>query len=374
MKADVMPKPKNMFQAYMLLFLVSSGQIGVGIFGFQRIVGVYSDHDAWISVIVAGLVSHIVVGLMFWILSRYESADLYGIHQHLFGKWIGNGLSMVLMLYYLMVSVTIVRTYIELIQSWVFPTFPTWILSMTLLLLAWYGTTGGIRLIAGLSTISFFVILFFMGTLYISPIKYASWSHLLPIGEASPWAIMKGTISMGLTISGFESIFYFYPYIKDKSNGAKYAQYSLLFSNIIYLFMMILGIVYFSKGQLTRSIWASTSMLKIVKFPFLERLEYIASSVWMFVVIPGLMIYIWVLGRGFKRMMGWKQRIMTPIICFVVFIGSLISQDREHIHMLSTFTGRSALFVVFLYPVVLFLFQTLILGIRDQSDKKGAAE
>lgn len=374
MKADVMPKPKNMFQAYMLLFLISSGQIGVGIFGFQRIVGVYSNHDAWISVIVAGIVSHIVVGLMFWILSKYESADLYGIHQHLFGRWIGNGLSMVMMVYYVMVSVTIVRTYIELIQSWIFPTFPTWILSMTLLLLAWYGTTGGIRLIAGLSTISFFVILFFIGTLYISPIKYASWSHLLPIGEASPWDIMKGAISMGLTISGFESIFYFYPYIKDKSNGAKYAQYSLLFSNIIYLFMMILGIVYFSKGQLTRSIWASTSMLKIVKFPFLERLEYIASSVWMFVVIPGLMIYIWVLGRGFKRMMGWKQRMMTPIICIVIFIGSLICQDREHIHMLSTFTGRCALFVVFLYPVVLFLFQTLILGIRHQSDKKGAAE
>lgn len=373
MKANVMPRPKSMFQAYMLLFLVTNGQISVGIFGFQRVVALYADHDSWISVIVAGIVAHIVVWIMYYILSQYESADLYEIHIDVFGRWFGNALNMLFMIYYLAISVVIVRTYIELLQSWIFPLFPTWILALTLLALTWYGISGGIRIIAGMSTVGFFIIIFFTLTLYYSPLKHSTWTHLLPVGETPIPNILLGAIAMGLTISGFENCLFFYPFVKDKCNAHRFTQYSILFSNLIYLFMMILAIIFFSKGQLERSIWSSVNMLKIVKFPFLERLEYISTSVWMFVVIPGMMIYIWILGRGLKRL-GCNQRKVTPILCVIILLASLIWQDREQIHTLSTMMGRLSLFFVFLYPFVLGLVLLVTKRFRKRTEKKEASE
>ncbi|MEC0121745.1 GerAB/ArcD/ProY family transporter [Paenibacillus apiarius] len=105
------------------MFVICNAQIGVGIFGFQRYIYLQADHDSWIAVILAGLFTHVTVWFMVKTLEKHESADLYGIHQSLFGRWIGGGLSLCVMLYFITIMTTIIRTYIEAVQSWIFPTF-----------------------------------------------------------------------------------------------------------------------------------------------------------------------------------------------------------------------------------------------------------
>jgi hypothetical protein len=73
MNNTIQLSPKDMINAYLLFFVVHSAQIGVGVHGFQRIVYQDAKHDAWISVLLAGLATHIVAFCMIKTLEVYGS-------------------------------------------------------------------------------------------------------------------------------------------------------------------------------------------------------------------------------------------------------------------------------------------------------------
>ncbi|TVX92025.1 GerAB/ArcD/ProY family transporter [Paenibacillus agilis] len=370
MDVRIKPRPNKRIQSFALLFIICNVQIGIGVFGFQRYVAREAGHDAWISVLLAGLVCHFSGWMILRVLRRYESADLYGIHQDLFGRWIGGALSIVLILYYVIVTVTILRTYIEAVQSWIFPEFPTWLLAVVLLFLSWYAGISGLRVIAGVSFMGFLVI-FAFSMLYYNPIQYGQWNRLLPIAEASPYQLFNGAVAMGFTLSGFEIVFFLYPYLKDKEKSQKYMQLSMLLTNALYLFIMIVTTIFFSQDQLLRSVWSSINMLKIVKYPFLERIEVLAMGVWMFAVVPGIIILTWVISRGMRRLFNFEHKKVLIIFSIGVFVVSLVFHNRQQIDMLNNLISKMSLIISFVYPIILNIAVAVVWSWRQRQANKG---
>lgn len=147
MQINVYPKESNQIPAYLIAFLIHSNQVGVGILGFQRVIAKEAGHDAWISVAIAGIAVHLVVWVIFMTLSRYPSADLYGINRDVFGKWLGNLINLLYMIYFTMAAIVVLRSYTEVVQAWMFPEVSTWSLSAVILGLTLYTILGGIRVI-----------------------------------------------------------------------------------------------------------------------------------------------------------------------------------------------------------------------------------
>ncbi|MCR8843890.1 spore germination protein [Paenibacillus sp. SC116] len=361
-----------MIQSFALLFIICNVQIGIGVFGFQRYIAREAGHDAWIAVVLAGLVCHLSGWLLLRVLRRYESADLYGIHQDLFGRWVGGALSVLLILYYVIVTVTILRTYIEAIQSWIFPEFPTWLLALILLFLSWYAGISSLRVIAGVSFMGFLVI-FSFSMLYYNPIQYGQWSRLLPIGEATPYQLFNGALAMGFTLSGFEIITYLYPYLKDKEKSHKYMQISMLLTNVLYLFIIIVTTIFFSQDQLLRSVWSSINMLKIVKYPFLERIEVLAMGVWMFAVVPGIIILTWVVSRGMRRLFNFPHKKVMIVFSIIIYTVSLVFHNRVQIDTLNNLISKMSLIISFIYPLFLNGAVAVVWWWRQRKNKKGEA-
>ncbi|WP_314590392.1 GerAB/ArcD/ProY family transporter [Paenibacillus terrigena] len=345
---------KYQFKAYMMLFLIPSVQIGVGIFGFQRYIYKESGHDAWMSVILAGIVTHIVMWMMITTMKKNNDDDLYDIHRTLFGKWIGNALSVVIMLYFITNMTAIVRTYIEAVQSWIFPDFPTWLLGLILVVLMVYGSLGGIRVVLQLSFISF-ILIAATTLLFYYPLQYADWRRLLPVYDTTVQHLVAGSMKMGFTIAGFEVIFFLYTLVKDKDKALRYAQGSILFSNLLYLIIMVISIAYFSENQMPKTIWGSINLLKIIKYPFLERIEFIAIPFWMFVVVPGIMMLAWILVRGTTRIFKWNQKLTIYGIAAVVLVASTCFQNRRQIDQLNDYIGQYSVVVSYYYPCLLFI-------------------
>ncbi|GAE44843.1 spore germination protein [Mesobacillus boroniphilus JCM 21738] len=69
MKIYIEPKPQNMVNSFLLIFVIHSMQVGVGIQGFQRIIYLETRHDAWISVIISGVATAILGFIMVKTLS-----------------------------------------------------------------------------------------------------------------------------------------------------------------------------------------------------------------------------------------------------------------------------------------------------------------
>ncbi|QRG68126.1 GerAB/ArcD/ProY family transporter [Brevibacillus choshinensis] len=347
-------KPTNTISAYLAGFLVHGTQIGVGVLGFQRIVAQEAGHDAWISVVLAGLLTHLTVLVITKTLACYPSADIYGIQLDVFGKWLGAFLGVIYSIYFFLSAMVILRTYVEVVQTWVFPNLPTWVLSAIILLLAVYTIMGGIRVVAGYTFFSVSVTIWLVCDLYY-PLQFAQWEYLFPILEANAGQLFKGMIGMSLSSIGFEILYAIYPYIQNKERLPRSVQTGVLVTNLIYTFVMIVSLVFFSQGQLVRTIWATLNLKKMVYFPILERFELIAISIWLLVVLPNIMVFIWSSARGFKRLFGWNLRKTMILIVPVIYFISLLLVSRNEINKLNDIFAKIGMYTAYLYPFLLFV-------------------
>lgn len=365
MKIVYTPKKDLQIHAFLLFFVLCNTQIGVGIFNFQRSIYQAAGHLAWLSVIVAGIFTHLIVWLIVRTLDRYESSDLYGIQYDLFGKGISMILNSAYLLYFLGVFTAIMRNYVEVIQAWIFPDISSWVVLLLLSILTIYAGSGGIRVIIGLCVIGF-VLIVLASVLFYSPLKYAVWSQLLPLEVKEPMKILNGAWEMGFSLAGFEIIMLLYPFIRNKKRVLLHAQLGIAFSNIVYLIIMIISIVYFSSCQLERAVWPSINLLKIVKYPYLERLEFIVISLWMLVTLTGLSITMWAITRGCKRMWGGRPQVVMIIVVIVTFMISMNIEEHIQIEKFNNWIDMSTLLFSYLYPILLCFIASIVLAHRKR--------
>lgn len=353
MKVQYQAKPQYIISTFILFFIIHSTQVGIGIHGYQRIIFLEAKHDSWISVILAGIFTHLVVFVIIKTLQIYGPTDIYGIHNEVFGKWIGKIINSLYILYCLWVFVVILINYIEVMQTWVFSTVPTWVFSISILLLVIYGVAGGFRVIVGAC---FFSILlsFWIVSLIGYPLRFAEFHHLLPVLESNLASILKGTHKMTFTLIGFEILYVVYPFMKEHGKVPKFAHLGIAATNILYLIIMLISIIYFSPGQLENTIWATLSLFKIVKLPFIERTEYVAVSFWLLIILPNLMLYLWAALRGIKRTFEKKTKGVIWYFTFVIFLASLIINTRTKINHFNDFFSSIAFYISFCYPFILY--------------------
>jgi spore germination protein (amino acid permease) len=354
MKVQYQPQPQNSLNTFILFFIIHSIQVGIGVQGFQRIIFFEAKQDAWISVVLAGIFTHLVVMVMIKTLQLYGPADIYGIHDEVYGKWIGKFVNSLYIIYCLWVFMTILMNYIEVMQTWVFQTVPTWLFSASILLLVIYGVTGGIRVIVGACFFSVILSVWMLGLIGY-PFRFLDYSHLLPVMESNITSILKGTYKMTLTIIGFEILYVIYPFLKEKGKVTKFAHLGIAGTNVLYLLLMLLTIVYFSPGQLENTIWATLSLFKVIKLPFIERTEYVAVSFWLLIILPNLMLYLWAAHQGVKRTFKLKSNGLVWFFSLIIFLGSLFIDTRIKINQFNDFFASIAFYLTFCYPFLLYI-------------------
>lgn len=352
MKVNLRPREGLLFNAFLLMFFIHSVQTGVGLIGLPRIVYLSAKHDAWISVLLAGILAGFVLGVMVWILRQYDSADLYGIHMDVFGKWIGNGLNILYMLYLTADFFVIFMNYIEIVRVWIFPDLPTWQLAGVLILLAVYSVYGGIRVVIGVAFLSV-VGTIWLGTLLLVPIHYSDFTHLFPIMTADMKQLLTGIHDTSLSIMGFELLLFVYPYVKEKEKVFLFTQIGNLYTTLLFGIVTLVSITFFAEDSLARTIWPVLSMFKIVRLPNLERFEFIAVSFWMLIILPNMCAYLWAASKGFMRIFNKKQKHGIWILAILTWGATFFFKARYQMNMATDYVAKAGFIAAFCYPILL---------------------
>ncbi|MED2022044.1 GerAB/ArcD/ProY family transporter, partial [Bacillus thuringiensis] len=233
---------------FVVFFLICTMQMGVGMLGFERVIAKFSGNDAWISTLLFGL----SVNLMIWIIYRIlnqGNGDIIIIHQNVFGKWIGGLFNLIFLTYLLLMGATTLHSYIEVVSVWMFPSMPLWILSGFFLILCYYIVTGGFRVVAGIGFFGVIIPSILVFTFFY-PLKYADFRNLFPIWQHSFQEIFKGMKGSMFSYLGFETLLIYYPFIKNARTSQRYAHYGNLVTTVIYTYLMILSLTFFSEKQL----------------------------------------------------------------------------------------------------------------------------
>ncbi|WP_413301895.1 GerAB/ArcD/ProY family transporter [Bacillus sp. 1P10SD] len=352
---------RHQVSPYLIFFIIYNSQVGVGILAFQRIIAAKAGYDAWIGVLAAGCIVQIFIWIMYKLLGK-ANGDIIDVHTNIFGNGLGKFFSFIIMLYYWLASVSVLLSFIKIIQVWMFPTIPSWVLSLLILILTYYCISGGFRVVVGISFISFIFPQVLLIALYIFPLKIAHFSNLLPIMNHSFMEIVDSIKSSMYTLAGSETLLMYYPFIRDPNASKKFAHLGELFTTLLYTISAIVSFTYYSEDQLKTTIWPELTLTKIINLSFLERFEYLYISMYLIIVSSLITILLWCSSRGFKKIFNKKQKYILLILSLLSTIMCQLTND-SFLEILDKYVTKMNLWIFYGYiPILLLVFTFLKRG------------
>lgn len=355
------------------MLLIPSMQIGVGILGFQRIIAKSAEQDAWISVLFAGILTYILILLMYWFF-YYSNQDLIQFHESFFGKWLGKVCNFALLCYATMSAVTILRTYTEVLQTWVFPQLNIWMFTLIFLVVVWYINSNGFQSIAG---ISLFTAIAAVPMIFLKyyPLQEADLANLMPVWNHSPTEILTGAKDTSITFLGYENLLFYYGILKRPKQSLRYSLIGNTFTLVVYLVSIISALTYFSLGQLSHTVWATITQWKIVALPFLDRFEYIGIAIWMFAIIPNVCIGLWSANYCLVSIINRSKatKYTLPFLIVVVWIICNQFNDRLQINMLNTMMSKIGFAFTHGYILLLVLLAWIYRKVRSKRHEENSS-
>ena len=139
---------------------------------------------------------------------------------------------------------------------------------------------------------------------------------------------MKGVFKSSYTMLGFETLFFIFPFIKEKKKLHVISQLAIWFTTLLVLIATVISILFFSPKELEKHIWPIVSMISTVHFPFIERFEFIAVSLWILVIFPNLCITLFISSKGVKQIFHLKLKHGIWVISIIIFIRVFLSQKE----------------------------------------------
>ncbi|WYP26400.1 GerAB/ArcD/ProY family transporter [Alkalihalobacillus sp. FSL W8-0930] len=347
------PDITRQLSPFFSFFIIIGVQISVGILGFERFIVIKAGHDAWISIIIAGLATHVIIWMMYTLLNK-SNGDLVTIHLMTFGPYLGYLLNLFFICYYSLLAYTVICTYTEVLETWMFQDVYSWVFTLLFITIAYSYMTKGIRVVTGLAVLSLFIAFPLIVTIFFT-LRDSQIENLEPIFNHSILDIVKGSKAMALNVLGLCVLLMIYPFFKNPRASQKWTHLGLFFNMSMYMIAIILTISYYSKTQLQQTIWPTITLWKAVNLGVIERFEYIGVSLWLFVVLPSICLLLWSASRLAKRVMPMKQRTWLRLLCLILFVLSFTINGRIKVETLNDITATIGFYVLFGYIPFLFI-------------------
>ncbi|WP_413381420.1 GerAB/ArcD/ProY family transporter [Alkalihalobacillus sp. 1P02AB] len=359
---------------HQLYFLIVQTQIGIGVLSLPFSVFNVSENDGWISVLVAGVIVQIILLLIWKIDCWMNGRDLFVQCREIFGKYFGNFLKIVFLVYFLAIGTTILILYSNIMKKWVFIFTPKIVIMGLLLLITIYLVDGGLTILARVYVLMTALIIFLIILVSIG-LKNAHYVYLLPIGVNGMTTILKGSKECIIAMLGFELIFLFLgPTQSSNRNKLKVLSLANLTVTIIYSFIVFTATVFFSPDEIKLVPEPVLYMMKDFTFIVLERVDLLFLSIWIVVVATTFSSYLYAASQALKHLFltsnhNSNKPYFVYIVGGIMLILALLPESHLQIDKISSYIGNmSLIFISFM--TLLFFFSAMLvrkkLGGRDE--------
>ncbi|MDX8044709.1 GerAB/ArcD/ProY family transporter [Gracilibacillus sp. S3-1-1] len=361
------PDITQIVSPFLLFFIINATQIGEGLLSFEREIADIAGYDAWITTIISGLLTTVVI-VIIWKIITDEQTDWITIHHSIFGKIIGNCLTILFGLYALLVSIIVLISYIEIIQIWFFPDMSIVLFLSLLFILVLYICLGGFRIVVGFAFFSFFI------TSFLAVFKYkgfvdGNFSNIFPLFNTPIQDIIRALEPMSFSFLGIELILIYAPFIKRFKSGLKWAIGGNLLSSFTYLMSAIIIFMYYNEQQIQTISWPTLQLMKVINLPIVERFEYLGISLHFIAIIATSCLYFWSSIQCFQRITPFKLRTIGIIFALIGVFSVYFINNFLIIDLVSHLISRIGLIVLFAYIPLLFIIKKVIEGVKSKNAK-----
>lgn len=350
------------------VLIIYKTQIGIGVLTLPRDIFNAGGYDGWIAIIVAWLASIFLSLLIIRTLERHPDKTLFELLPHLFGKWLGNFLLATWVLYALLNCSFVFMYTTDLIKVWILPYSHIPFIGLLLALPVYFVTRSGLQLISPYAEFTFLSTLWMYVVILIG-VQDVTWENLLPILRDGWKPILHATPSTILSFLGFEQIFLLYPLLRDKQKAVKGFVIANSMTAVVLLIVTIATFIRMSKIELSHSIWPTLNLLKLIRFPFLERFEVIFISAYISVLLMSVIPYLYMTLTGatqlFKRPKLYNPLMIVILVAWIIILYSPLVTHVTILEGKKFFIYIGAIFTI-AFPIFLWLYNKAFLAVRGR--------
>ncbi|MEK4085553.1 MULTISPECIES: GerAB/ArcD/ProY family transporter [Psychrobacillus] len=345
-------------QVIMNMLLTPSGSIMI------------AQQDAWLSALIAILISLVTLWSSIKVCARYPSMDFHVIIETIAGKWIGRLLSIFLLVSFTVVLAVMLRQYGEFVSGTVLPKTPISVIIFCILVTAIYPTFHGLGVIGRLAEIFGPILLLGIISPIILGIVNMDVKHLLPFWyDSGILAIITGSLGPAAFLTDCVLILWIFNLSEFHPNKIKYLTWSILTSGLLYLLSVTSIIATFGVKIASTHLYPFLILERYISiFGMIENLDAIVITVWILSIFLKICLYLFVTSYGFSMYTAKINRQkMVFYIAGIAFFLSLLPRNVVDISI----EFPQVVGVPFILPfwVILPLFLSLTIFIKDKINK-----
>jgi spore germination protein (amino acid permease) len=343
-----------------MIFILQT-QIGAGFISLP-----YSVHtserssDGWITVLLIGIIIQILITLYSLLVKRFPSLTFFEIMTAVFGKFMGKAISAAYILFFLLIAAQILLVYCSVLEVWVFPQTPNWVIVSSMSLVALYLVKEKLQIISRYHTVICYVLII-LPVLSLPAYANVDFRYLLPIGGSGVYTILSKIPDGFLSFIGFEVMLFLYPFVKG-TNKQKYlaATYSNIFYTGYTTYFSLLTYIFFSPEELMLVPQPVLYILKAFTFPVFERVDILFLSTWTVLISSSLVSYAYLTSLGIKQTFGLRHhKTAAPFVLALCTLIALYPRNNLTVEkFLGQVTNLSLAFTIAV-PALVFLFVLL---------------
>jgi len=356
----MIPEKSKITQGQLMFFVIQT-QVGVGILSLPHQIQASAKGGAWISVLIAGLVTQTVILILWALCKRFPIDTIYSFLPKITGNLLGNLLGLAYIIYFLISAGTILSRFSDVVGKWVLIDTPRWALLILTLLTCAYLVKENIRVIAKLFVISSLTIIV-MVILSLCGYINANFSYIFPVTEAGWGKIIKAANEALFPLIGYEVLLVIYPFVEGNSGGKlKAASLGNMLITLFYTFEVFTSLVIFSPEVMPAISEPLLYMLKGFSFQVIQRLDLIFLSLWIFAVSTATVSWTYMatvgLGRLFHR---GEHKKAVPYTMLILLILAMTAQDPSIIDFYERILPIAHYTFVIVLPLILLCFSYFI--------------
>lgn len=317
--------------------------------------------DIWIAILVAIGIACLISIVYARILDRYPDKNLYEILIEVFGKIIGNAISIIYVLYCFYVGALVLSTFIQFTSVVGLLNTPVSVIAFCVIILVIAGLKRGLEVLGRWS--EFFTKIIYPIILITVPLMLSMVEsfNLVPVLSNGIEPVMQGAFEM--VTFPFAEIFTFMFIINVKSISKAKSIYrvfviGILLGGVIMLSTHVSAYLCLGEFAYTSSyfpIYSAVSRINIRDI--LQRIESIIAVIFILAGFIKICIYLLAGCKGIASIFKLKDYkfIVTPL-CIITFIISLttvtsIIEMETHLH----YYNYLAILMQFIFPVLILI-------------------
>jgi len=332
--------------------------LGVDILVVPHDMVLLADQDAWISLLLGGVLLFIGAIPFLYLLNIYPDKDLPQIILQVAGQWIGRMLLFPIVFFVIMYAAMSTRLFAQALKLFLVDKTPILIMVIFMIIVAAYMVYKDVHTMGAVLDILFPITIISLIILIVLSLQNLEPDRIKPILFRNTKNVIKAIIPGFYHFAGFGAISYFMCYAADRKSAYKAYLLGIGVPVFFYVITTVICIMVFGVPPLKVIVYPTLNLSKSIEFEaaILDRLESFMAVFWISMVFSSLAIFYYASVRNISEFFSipHKYRIyviyahilILPIIALIPSSSIDVFELHDKVKYIEVFIG----FVIF--PIV----------------------